>query len=65
MSETACAVCVLNAIRRGVNSLDTDNLVTVGQKIADGTQVHAAVTTMAGTPVCFYHVDDAAKAVGL
>lgn len=61
-----CAVCVLNAVRRGVPfEPDDDPSTMVGQKINDGTEVHRAVTTIGGTDVCVYHVDTVAVTMRL
>lgn len=65
-NEVPCGICVLNAVRRGVSfDFDVPPASLVGQQINDGTEIHHAATVFAGTPVCFYHVDDAAKAAGL
>lgn len=62
--QEACGVCVLHAVRQGVDYSTVPAQELVGQKFGDS-QIHEAVTLLAGTPVCWYHVDDVAKAAGL
>lgn len=59
-----CAICVLNAVRQGVDYQHLPPSEVVGQTYNGGT-IHEAVTQVGGTDVCWYHADDAAKAVGL
>lgn len=58
-----CGICVTNAVRQGVDygTLPED---IVGQKYAGG-EIHEAITLLGGTACCWYHADDAAKAIGL
>lgn len=62
--QEACGVCVVHAVRHGVDYSTVPAHELVGQTFGDN-QIHEAVTLFAGTPVCWYHVDDAAKSVGL
>jgi hypothetical protein len=47
-----CYVCCLHAITRGISWDDVS-----GDTLADGTKLHAAVTQVCGTAVCWYHVN--------
>lgn len=49
-----CGICAYNAVKRGVDYTPGVN------RLADGTSVHAPVTTVNGTAVCWFHVADAA-----
>lgn len=45
-----CYVCALHAVTRGVD-------YTPGSaELADGTELHEAVTSVGGTAVCWFHV---------
>lgn len=59
-----CGVCVLRAVRSGVDYSDTIPVAPVGQKFTTG-EIHQAVTLLAGSLVCWYHVDDAGKSQGM
>lgn len=52
-----CAICVLNAVRQGVSFQGASQAEIVGSKYGEGRTIHAKVTTMFGTDVCWYHVD--------
>lgn len=63
--NNACGICIANAVRQGVNWTDTVNTDDIVGSHYMGGQIHEAVTLLGGTAVCWYHADDAAKAVGL
>jgi hypothetical protein len=66
--QEACGICVLHAVRDGMDFTNVPAPELVGQVFGDDDdprQIHEAVTTFAGTPVCWYHVDDVAKANGI
>jgi hypothetical protein len=65
MNETPCGVCVLHAVRTGMDYNHVPSVELVGQEYGNSYEIHAAVTTFAGTPVCWYHVDDVAKSQGM
>jgi hypothetical protein len=67
MNEIPCGVCVLHAVRTGLDYNHVPSTELVGQKFGstDQFEIHAAATTFAGTPVCWYHVDDVAKSQGM
>jgi hypothetical protein len=58
-----CAMCCLHAVRQGFDwqHMNPDELI--GQEFRGG-QIHEAVTTFNGTDVCWYHIDDCARANG-
>ena len=60
-----CGICVVHAVRAGVdyNTVPSDDIV--GQKFGTGNVIHESVAMIGGTPVCWYHADDAAKTIGL
>lgn len=64
-TQIPCAICVIHAVRSGVDYSTVGPIDIVGQHFGTGQVIHEAVTTFAGTSVCWYHVDDAAKAAGL
>ena len=47
---TLCGICCLHAVRRGVDYSPGST------ELADGSELHEAVTTINGTAVCWYHV---------
>lgn len=59
-----CGICVTNAVRQGVPYDTVPPSPVVGSKYAGG-EIHEAITLLGGTAVCWYHADDAAKAIGL
>lgn len=63
--QIPCAVCVLNAVRQGVDYTHVPPNDLVGQVYGGHYSIHESVTTISGTEVCWYHVDTAAKAAGL
>lgn len=65
--ESPCAVCILRAVRAGVDYTPGLPVELIGQTygVTHQSQIHPAVTTFAGTPVCWYHVDDVAKSQGM
>jgi hypothetical protein len=64
MSNSPCGICVVNAVRQGVDYGSQAQEDIIGSKYAGG-EIHEAITLLGGTACCWYHADDAAKAVAL
>jgi hypothetical protein len=46
-----CYVCCLHAVLKGLDWNDMS-----GNTLSDGSMLHEPVTSVAGTPICWYHV---------
>lgn len=55
-----CYVCTLHAVVKGLDWSDLS-----GDTLADGSKLHAAVTQVGGTAVCWYHVNHVSSSGGL
>lgn len=49
-NQPLCGICVTHAIARGIDFSDPN-----GAQLADGTELHPAISVIAGTTVCWYH----------
>ncbi|EFG75258.1 hypothetical protein HMPREF0591_4821 [Mycobacterium parascrofulaceum ATCC BAA-614] len=49
-TQPPCGICVTHALARGI-----DFSALNGTQLADGTELHPAITVIAGTNVCWYH----------